>query len=277
MINKNYLRIRDPFIYRENGKTYLLGTTGEDPWNKGSDLSLYETEDLENFTLSGRLVRNDLLKDYTNVWAPEIHKHNGRYYLIVSVYNDEKGRGSIILFSDKLESGYEFLTGRYITPEKWGCLDATVFVTGGKPYLCFSNEWTTPITGDGDGALFIAPLSDDLKEICGKPKKIVSGKYCGFSKMISTETCSGFVAEGPWLYEENGKISLLWSTFTDTGYSVVKSVADDVAGEYSFDKFVFKDNGGHCMRFTSNDGKNYIILHQPNKAPFERLKFFEDK
>ena len=274
MINRKDLIVRDPFIYRENGKTYLLGTTGPDPWDKGSDLSIYETDDLENFTLLGALVRKDLLKEYKNIWAPELHKYNGMYYLIVTVFNEEKGRGSIILYSNKIESGYEFLTGKYITPEGWGCLDATLFVTKNKPYLCFSNEWTTPITCDGDGSLFIAPLSSDLKNICGKPKKIISGKYCGFAKMISSKSCKGFVAEGPWLFEENGKIALLWSTITKTGYSVIKSVANDVMGDYVFDKFIFTENGGHCMKFTWKDGKNYISLHQPNETPNERLKTF---
>jgi len=56
----------------------------------------------------------------------------------------------------------KILKGEYVTPQNWGCLDATLFIFGGAPYLCFSNEWTTPITGDGDGSLFIARLSDDV-------------------------------------------------------------------------------------------------------------------
>lgn len=35
------LHIRDPFIYTENGIYYLLGTTGNDSWDRGSDLGLY--------------------------------------------------------------------------------------------------------------------------------------------------------------------------------------------------------------------------------------------
>lgn len=46
------LHIRDPFIYTENGIYYLLGTTGNDSWDRGSDLVLYVSRDLE------RLKRN---------------------------------------------------------------------------------------------------------------------------------------------------------------------------------------------------------------------------
>ena len=226
MTKRENLRIRDPFIFVRDNKYYLLGTTGTDPWIKGSDLILYESEDLENFREKCAMVKKEYLEGYTNIWAPELHEYKGKYYLIFSVFKEEKGRGSIIFVSDDLNGNFKPLTGEYVTPQNWGCLDATLFIFGGAPYLCFSNEWTTPITGDGDGSLFIARLSDDLKRIEDKPKKIVSGKYSGAAIQIDDgKNTFGYVAEGPYLYEENGKIVLLWSTYTKTGYSVFRSVS----------------------------------------------------
>ena len=67
------------------------------------------------------------------------------------------------------------------------------------PYLYFSNEWLTPITNDGDGALFVAQLSSDLKKLVSAPKKIVSGKYCGVSRLTVIGPHEGYVAEGPFV------------------------------------------------------------------------------
>ena len=268
------IHIRDPFVVVRDGRYYLLGTTGDEPWGHGSTLKLYESADLENFEEKCVMVTDGSLDGYTNLWAPELHEYNGKFYLILSVFRKNLGRGSIILTSDKLDGNFRMLTGEYVTPAGWGCLDATLFVYGGVPYLCFSNEWTTPITGDG--SLFIAELDKELKRIVGKPKKIVSGKYCGKAVEVSGEGKVGYVCEGPWLYEEDGKIVLLWSTFTETGYSVLKSVSKNgVCGDYEYVETVFAKDGGHCMAFRDLGGKRFITLHQPNRTPDERMKLVE--
>ena len=278
MITKENLRIRDPFVLVRDDRYYLLGTTGEDPWAKGSNLVLYESRDLETFAEKCVMVQPQYLAGYTNVWAPELHEYRGKFYLIFSVFREDKGRGSVIFVSDGLNGDFKPLTGEYITPAGWGCLDATLFVYRGAPYLCFSNEWTTPITGDGDGSLFIARLSEDLTAIAEQPKKIVSGKYSGFAVQIGEEgKTTGYVAEGPYLYEKDGNISLLWSTYTKTGYSVFESVSKNgVRGDYVAKRKIFEKDGGHCMRFTDLQGKSHIVLHQPNFAPMERMKIIDE-
>lgn len=276
-IQKENIRIRDPFVLVENEEYYMLGTTGNDCWNAGSDLTLYKSKDLEVFEEACCLVDKKTLSEYTNVWAPELHKYNGKYYLIVSVFNEQKGRGSIILWADKIQGKYEFLTGEYVTPKGWWCLDATLFLFNGKPYLYFSNEWINTVKKDGDGSIFVAELSDDLTKITSVPQKIISGKGCGFSRQLTYSKTGekGFVAEGPFAREKDGKIELFWSTYTDEGYCVAKSVASEAFGEYSFEKLIFKKDGGHCMVFCGLNGKDYITFHKPNKSPNERMEKFE--
>ena len=270
------LRIRDPFVFVEDGEYYMLGTTGNDCWNAGSDLTLYKSQDLKVFEKVTCLVDENTLSSYTNIWAPEIHKYNGKYYLIVSVFNEDKGRGSIILSSKELQGKYELLTGEYITPKGWWCLDATLLVCDGKPYLYFSNEWIHTISKDGDGSLFVAELSEDLTEIVGNPLKIISGKNCGFSKQLTYAKTGvkGFVAEGPFAMLKNGRIELFWSTYTNDGYCVVKSIAKTVFGEYLVEKIIFKKDGGHAMVFVGTDNQEYITFHKPNLSPNERMNKF---
>lgn len=271
------IHIRDPFILYDGGHYYLLGTTGDDPWGRASTLELYRSDDLSEFERQCVLVTDGSLDDYTNIWAPELHVYRGRYYLIVSAYREDLGRGSFIYVSERLDEPFRMLTGRYITPAGWGCLDATLFVWEGAPYLCFSNEWTTPVTGDGDGSLYIARLTDDLTALIGTPKKIVSGRDCPVSVEVVEEPYRGYVAEGPYLYGEGDHIALLWSTFTSTGYSVLKSVSyNGVSGDYELQKTLFDKDGGHCMRFVDASGRAWIALHQPNVTPNERMRLFAE-
>lgn len=277
-MKRENLHIRDPFVFIEHETYYLLGTTGNDSWGKGSDLTLYVSRDLENFEKKCTLVTDGSLDGYTNIWAPELHFYNGKYYLIVSAFREDLGRGSFIFSSDYLGGNFKMLTGEYITPAGWGCLDATLFVYKGKPYLCFSNEWTTPLTKDGDGSLYIASLSDDLTNIVGTPKKLISGKHCGFSVEVHHGGKSGYVAEGPFLYEEGDRIVLLWSTFTNEGYCIVKNVSETGPfGEYVFDRILFRKDGGHSMSFIDLHGVRRLTFHQPNLKPYERMVVLDMK
>lgn len=276
-MKRDEIQIRDPFVFVENGVYYLIGTTGSDPWGSGSDLALFASYDLEEFEKKRVMVTDGSLDSYKNIWAPELHKYRGKYYLIVSAVRKDVGRGSFIFVSDKVDGDYKMLTGSYATPAEWGCLDATLFVHEDKPYLCFANEWMTPITNDGDGSLYMAELSEDLTEIIGKPKKIISGKNSEIAIEVSDKsgTVNGYIAEGPYLYEEDGNIVLLWSTVGKSGYTVVKSVSKNgVFGDYEFDKIVFSEDGGHCMCFTDLEGGRRLTLHQPNGTPNERMKLF---
>ncbi len=272
-MKREELRVRDPFVYVEDGVYYLLGTTGQACWDLGSDLTLYRSRDLKTFERVCTLVEEKHLAGYIQRWAPELHRYRGKYYLILSLFCKEKGRGSMIFVSESLCGPFVPLTGDYVTPAGWTCLDATLFVYRDTPYLCFSNEWVSPVTADGDGALYIAPLTEDLRSLAGEPKKIVSGKHCGFSVEIEDAGRRGYVAEGPFLADE-GKIALYWSTFAKDGYCMAKSTAEEPMGDYRFERMIFEKDGGHGMIFTDLEGTRRVALHRPNLSPEERLAVF---
>ena len=81
------IHIRDPFVFAENGTYYLLGTTGDNPWGKGSDLTLYVSADLEYFEKKCVMITDGSLDSYTNIWAPELHKYDGKYYEDIELLN----------------------------------------------------------------------------------------------------------------------------------------------------------------------------------------------
>ncbi len=279
MITREDLRIRDPFVYVENGVYYLLGTTGGDCWEHGSDLQLYASHDLEGFEPIGCMVNPDAFDGYRNIWAPELHRYRDKYYLIVSLFRDDIGRGSMIFVSDSLHEKFVPLTGTYITPADWTCLDATLFIWKDKPYLFFSNEWVQSVNRDGDGSIYAAELTEDLKTLVGEPQKVVSGKGSGFAVELSTGRgdATGYIAEGPFVAEEDGKVCCYWSTVAKDGYCIAKSTASDVFAPYTFERMIFTKDGGHCMIFKNLSGEEMLTFHQPNVSPDERMKVFSIK
>ena len=265
------IRIRDPFVFVEDGKYYLLGTTGEDLWGKGSDMTLYVSEDLVYFEKKCTMVDPALLESYKCIWAPELHKYNGEYYLFLTLHRDDIGRGTMIFVSDHLDSNFKMLSGKFITPDGWECIDATMIVHENIPYLSFSNGWWGPVSEKCDGSLFMGKLSDDLTHLVEEPHQIVSGKRTPGAIAIGDEV-KGYIAEGPWVYEDNGKIVVLWSGHTKNGYAIFKNVSSTgIYGEFVYEKTLFDRNGGHCMRFTDLNGMHWVTLHRPNTSPDERM------
>ena len=77
------LRIRDPFILAENG-TYFLYAQGDNREGSGlSGVEVYTSRDLVHWDAPQTVMRApDGVQD---VWAPEVHAHNGAYYLFVTL------------------------------------------------------------------------------------------------------------------------------------------------------------------------------------------------
>ena len=88
-----------------------------------------------------------------------------------------------------------------------------------------------------------------------------------------------YVTDGPALYRsKSGKLFMLWSSFTDTGYTtgVVVSDSGKVAGPWRHaPEPLFRQDGGHAMIFRTFDGALMVSLHSPNRSPDERCHLFE--
>ena len=84
-----------------------------------------------------------------------------------------------------------------------------------------------------------------------------------------------YVTDGPFLYHENGKLNMIWSSFYNDRYLVLRAWSDSLAGKWEHGGSVFDFDGGHAMRFERLDGTTMISLHAPNKKNMERAFFYE--
>lgn len=277
MIKRQEIRIRDPFILTDNENRcyYMYGTTALDRGSLAAKntFSVYKTYDLESFEepkviFDGGDIGFWADRDY---WAPEVHKYNGRYYLFGSFKADGACRATQILVCDTPDGKFEPITDKPITPEGWECLDGTFFVEDGIPYVIFSHEWIQV----KDGEIWAMPLTDDLTAPAGEPKLLFKASDNPEVSELGGVAPGNYVTDGPFLWCEDGKVKMIWSSFYNNRYLVLEAEADSLLSEWKHGGSKFDFDGGHAMLFRTLEGKRMISLHRPNSANDERAFFYE--
>ena len=257
--------IRDPAIIKDNGVYYIVYTmwpfrnyTDRDPklpdLGSSPGVALYASRDLKAWAFKNWLLKSSALPDdcpYKHqFWAPEIHKINGRYYIIfggsnwiADKYNigGHMGYYQFVGVADKITGPYS-----HFTALKGPGVDTSLFQDDdGKTYAVWPRNEIHPIdlTKIDQGIVTVGPklsqaaTDDDFKAI-GKPvPETIEGPY--LIKRRSTYYC--FFAEtyrGP-----NG--------FYDTGVATAKSLN----GPWTLDPRWRIFPGGHQALFTGPDGQ----------------------
>lgn len=277
MLRKEDIRIRDPFVLtdKEKGLYYVYGTTQlQDGLSAGNKFSVYVSKDLELFEGPFTVFDGDKCgfwgtKDF---WAAEVHKYNGKYYLFGSFYADDHVRASQILESDSPLGEFKPISEKPQTVDGWECLDGTLYVENDVPYFVFCHEWLQCDIGE----IWAVELTADFKQTVGEPFLLFKASDNPYVTSIS-EKKTQMVTDGPFLFKEDGKLKMIWSSNANGKYAVLEAVADNLRGAWSHRKPRFDFDGGHAMIFTALDGKQYFSLHAPNTPPFERMKFIEYK
>ena len=274
MKKREEIRIRDPFIVtdRENQCYYMYGTTDLEPdsLHTGHTFTVYRSKDLETFDdgtviFDGAEIGFWADRDY---WAPEVHLYNGKYYLFGSFKSEAHCRATQILVSDTPDGKFRPISQKPATPQEWECLDGTLWVEDGVPYIVFSHEWTQIKNGE----ICAMPLTEDLSAPAGEPFLL----FRASDNPNVTERGAGcYVTDGPFLYSEDGKTRMIGSSFPGNRYLVRDAESDSLRGEWKHGDSRFEFDGGHAMLFETLEGKKMISLHSPNRKNEERAQFYE--
>jgi len=268
--------LRDPAIIREGNTYYLIFThypfthhTSRDStkidYNSSPGIRLYSSKDLKNWKIENWLVKSSELPidcPYKHrFWAPEIHKMNGKFYLVFYADNWIKdsynlaGKMGYVAFvgvSNKVTGPY-----KHISWLKGGGCDTNIFGdTDGKTYaiMPFDNEYVQ----EAD----LKNINKDDIKLVGERKMVISKDNSDIGK----KTAPNYM-EGPWMYKRNGKYLLFTASPYPNknkdgspmdllpGYWVGVGTADNIWGPYKKQPQVFK--GGHIAIFIGPDGKEW--------------------
>ena len=277
MIKREDIRIRDPFIItdKENGCYYMYGTTALEygGYDTKTTFSVYKTYDLENFEEPKVIFDGSKIGFWgtKNYWAPEVHKYNGKYYLFGSFKADDACRATQILVSDTPDGTFVPVSNAPATPKNWECLDGTLYIEDGIPYIVFCHEWLQV----KDGEIWAQQLSEDLSKTVGEPFMLFKASDAPGVSEIGKEGSGNYVTDGPFFYREDGKIKMIWSSFYYGRYVVLSAELDSIKGTITHKGSQFDFDGGHAMIFNTLDGQRMMSLHAPNTTNYERAQFFK--
>lgn len=267
--------IRDPFILPlPEKKCYLLfGSDGETCGGEsGHHFDCYRSYDLIDF--EDPVPAFSPKKDFFGVrdfWAPEVHFYNDRYYMFATFSLADGTRGTAILASDLPEGPYEPWSDGPVTPAGCFSLDGTLYVDeANTPWMVFCHEWLQV----RDGTIEAMPLTPDLKRAAADPVTLFRGSDAPWIGPVDKNDPSrSFVTDGPFLYRENDRLMMLWSSFGETGYimGVAESATGRITGPWIQHKQpVYDRDGGHGMVFHDLSGRRFYVLHTPNSGKAER-------
>ena len=285
-VARSEFRIRDPFVLADGGVYYLYESK---PWDAGRGVFVRMSTDLEHWTDKRQVMRVADDVPVRKVWAPEVHRYNGSYYLFVTLTLEQGAyaiaplvpgrekmvspRGTWVYKAGSPMGPFAPVKNGPVPPQDWMTLDGTLYVEDGQPYMVFCHEWCQM----KDGRMCYAPLAPDFASFTAAPTTLF--------KASEAMKDAGVITDGPFLYRSPkcGALYMIWSNTLkregkkDPDYCIFvrKSSGGRLAGPWSKDELLFSKDGGHGMIFKTFDGRLMLTLHQPNNTPNERMALFE--
>jgi beta-xylosidase len=290
------LRVRDPYILADAAtKTYYLYrqiANGRGDTTTGvRGVEVFTSTDLQSWTGPTPVFVEpaDFWAD-AEVWAPEVHAYRGKYYLFVTLTANRllpgqpaegaapmRPRGTQILVADAPTGPFQPFSNQAHTPADWMCLDGTLWVEDGTPWMVFCHEWHQ-IT---DGTMELVQLAPDLSTTVGTPRTLFSARSASWVKNMrdaGVAKSPGYVTDGPFVYRtKTGRLLMIWSSFGSERYGmgIAESTTGKITGPWvQQPDLLFKADGGHGMIFRTFTGQLMLCFHQPNQRPLERMRLF---
>lgn len=286
------INIRDPYIMpvEKEGVYYMYASSGVSENGKYyGGVVAYKSRDLK--TWEGPVRVFDVPRDNYltgSVWAPEVHKYKGKYYLFATLNSDVRWKGpkaghptynhraTQIFWSKSPEGPFLPFEGKAPhTPLDEMCLDGTLWVENGTPYMVYCHEWVEAL----DGEMNLVELKKDLSTPVGAPQRLFCASAAEWSTGSDRKEYKTYVTDGCFLYRsKTGKLLMMWSSFKDGTYAVGLAESDTgkIIGPWRQQKEPIFINGGHSMLFTDFEGRLCLVLHSPNSpGGKERAKIFE--
>ena len=274
------IHMRDAFVYtdEEKGLYYLFGTTdvSDGAANVDPCFEYYQSEDLINF--EGPYLAFYPEKGFWGVkhfWAPEVHPYGDSYYLFASCKGGiGEDRGTCVLKASRPNGPYAEHSKGHVTLKNHECLDGTLYVEDGQPYIVFCHEWTEIYYG----RVCALPLSRDLREpLSQEPLILVDTQrdYLPWIRQMKDPRVDkvGYLTDAPWLHRaKDGTLHMLWSSYSvkqaggkgQGGYTVavLTSESGSIRGPWRHRSALLLDADiGHVSMFRRLDGQLMLVGH----------------
>lgn len=289
------IRVHDPWILpHPESKTYYLYTGTRDPQTRRSGVKAYKSSDLKQWSgpINVFWVPDGIWANPTHgTWASEVHAYKGRYYLFVTLHNNDEVfakppevwrpnhlRGTAVAVADSPEGPFELLkkSGPH-PPRNFMTLDGTLHIDpDGQPWMIYCHEWIQKI----DGTISAIRLTDDLSDTRGEPIHLFKGSDAPWLNQSLKPDASqlSYVTDGCQLYRtKDGTLTMLWSSYRDGVYieTQARSKTGKLEGPWEqLDPLVDGDSG-HGMFFDTFGKQRMLVVHRPFGKPTTRAKLYD--
>lgn len=287
--------IHDPVMARE-GSTYYLYSTGP-------GITFYSSTDLRNWRKRGRIFPGEpswarqVAPGFNgHIWAPDVVRHEGRYYLYYSVSSFGRNTSAIgvtinrTLDPDSPDYRWEdqgivlqSIPGR----DLWNAIDPAVCVADdGTPWLAFGSFWS---------GLKLVKLAPDMTKLA-EPQEWHALAKRERSVFVPDTDAGPAEIEAPFLFHKGGFYYLFasWDKCCrgkDSTYKMVVGRSRELTGPYVDRNGKDMAEGGGTILLTGNaefagvghnsaytfDGKDYLVFHAYENADngLQKLKIAE--
>ncbi|SFS89406.1 glycoside hydrolase family 43 protein [Saccharopolyspora flava] len=210
------------------------------------------------------------------IWAPEIHRVDGRWYLYFAAGRSEDFFDIRMYVLENAAAdpftGTWVEKGQIVTAWDTFALDATTFTHGGTRYLAWAQREPGINTNSN---LYLAPMSDPWT-LAGTPARLSTPTY-------EWETRGYAVNEAPAVIERNGRVFVAYSaSATDSNYCMglltAESFSDllDPASWTKASEPVFTSSDatgqygpGHNSFTVAEDGRTDVLVY--HARPYEHV------
>jgi GH43 family beta-xylosidase len=275
------IRVRDPFILPEGGMYYLYAQGGNRAHNDNGDfgVEVYKSRDLVHWSQPKQVFVRPKEGFWGNppIWAPEVHKLDGAYYMFATFAGRAGGRGSQILRAESPEGPFLMAGDQANTPPEQRCLDGTPWIDpDGTHWMIYCHEWEQV----GDGGMLAVKMSKDWSARLGDPITLFHSSQAPWVRAYPKPDT--YVTDGPFLHRmKNGKLVMIWSSFVKGhGYGLGQAISESgtVVGPWGhMEKPLVGgagEDGGHAMILRDISGGLLLVFHQPNRGDAERAKIY---
>jgi GH43 family beta-xylosidase len=210
------------------------------------------------------------------IWAPEVHKIDGVYYMFAS-FNGRGGRGTQILRAEKPDGPFVANGEHANTPPEQRALDGTPWIDeDGTHWMVYCHEWSQI----KDGGVLALRMSKDWSRRIGEPLTLFHASQAPWVHPYPKDDT--YVTDGTFLHRmKNGTLVMIWSSFVSAkgkkGYAIGQAVSESgtVSGPWRHVETPLfggqGEDGGHAMILRDFTGNLLLVFHQPNIDP-EDLK-----
>lgn len=289
--------IHDPVMARQDGTYYLFST--------GPGITFYSSTDLKTWRLRGRVFPADpawakqVSPNFNgHIWAPDISRHDGKYYLFYSVSAFGKNTSAIgvtvnpTLDPDSPAYHWEdqgIVVRSFPNRDLWNAIDPNVVVDAeGTAWLAFGSFWS---------GVKLTKLAPDWKALA-EPQEWHAIAKRERSVLVDDTQAGPAEIEAPFIFHKGGYYYLFvsWGLCCrgqDSTYKLAVGRARDVRGPYLDRNGKDLAEGGGSLLLAGNadwpglghnsaytfDGKDYLVFHAYETADhgLQKLKIAELK